>query len=133
MPKHSYILWLSMKERLLTREKMIDQREDTSCVLSGDPVESVSHLFFHCMTVNQTCTEIRGWLGFSRALTTHKAAAKWITKEARGTGVQAVAKKLGLAAIVYYICKAINLRIFEDKVPHMSDIIRDNFPNIWDL
>ena len=144
MPRQSFILWLSMKERLLTREKMIDQIEDTSCVLCGDPIESVSHLFFHCRTANQIWTEIKQWLGFSRALTTHKAAAKWIIKEARGTGVQAVAKKLGFAATVYCIWKARNLRIFEGKVPHTPNIIRDiklqvyrglhgNFPNIRDI
>ncbi|XP_057478807.1 uncharacterized protein LOC130766129 [Actinidia eriantha] len=103
MPKHSFILWLCLKERLLTREKMIDQIEDSSCVLCGDPMESVSHLFFHCRKVNQIWTKIKGWLGFSRALTTPKAAAKWIIKEAKGTGVQAVAKKLGFAATVYCI------------------------------
>ena len=144
MPKHSFILWLSLQERLLTRDKMIDQIEDTSCVLCGDPIESVSHLFFHCRTANQIWADIKGWLGFSRALTTHKAAAKWIIKEARGTGAQAVAKKLGFAATVYCIWKARNLKIFEGKVPQIPSIIRDikiqvyrglhgSFPNIRDI
>ena len=125
MPKHSFILWLSLKERLLTREKLMDQIEDTSCILCGDPVESVSHLFFHCMTVQQIWAEIRDWLGFSRALTTLKAAAKWIVKEARGTAVQAVAKQLGFAATVYCIWKARNARMYEGKVLHTSGIVRD--------
>ncbi|GFZ01947.1 hypothetical protein Acr_15g0005560 [Actinidia rufa] len=111
-PKHSFILWLSLKERLLTREKLVDQIEDTSCILCGDPVESVSHLFFRCTIVRQIWTVIKGWLGFSRALTTLKATAKRIVKEGRGTGVPAVAKKLGFAATVYCIWKARNVRIF---------------------
>ncbi|XP_057489392.1 uncharacterized protein LOC130775251 [Actinidia eriantha] len=124
-PKHSFILWLSLKDRLLTREKLRNQIEDITCPLCGDPEESVSHLFFHCTTVRQIWTEIKGWLGFSRALTTLKATAKWILKEGRGTGVLAIAKKLGLAAAVYCIWKARNARILEGKASHTADIIRD--------
>ena len=142
--KHSFILWLSLKERLLTREKLMGQIEDTSCVLCGDPVESVSHLFFHGTIVRQIWAEIKGWLGFSRALTTLKATAKWIVKEGRGTGVPAIAKKLGFAATVYCIWKTRNARIFKGKVSHTADIVRDiklqvfrglheTFPNIQNL
>ncbi|GFZ06915.1 hypothetical protein Acr_18g0010850 [Actinidia rufa] len=144
MPKQAFILWLSMKERLLTKEKMIEQIEDTSCALCGDQIESVNHLFFHCSTTYQIWTEIRGWLGFSRALTTLKAAAKWIKKEARGTGAQAIAKKTGFAATVYFIWKARNAKIFEGTPIQTTSIIRDikiqvyrglyeKFPNLQHL
>ncbi|GFZ02105.1 hypothetical protein Acr_15g0007140 [Actinidia rufa] len=99
MPKHSFILWLRLKKRLLTRDK---------------------------------------------ALTTIKAAAKWIIKEARGTGVQAIAKKTGLACTVYCIWKHRKARMFEGKISHPYSIIRDikiqvyrslhgSFPNLKDL
>ncbi|GFZ00592.1 eukaryotic translation initiation factor 4E [Actinidia rufa] len=48
MPKRSFILWLSLKERLLTRDKLTEHIEDTSCVLCDIPVESLDHLFFQC-------------------------------------------------------------------------------------
>ncbi|GFZ12807.1 hypothetical protein Acr_23g0011920 [Actinidia rufa] len=125
MPKHSFMLWLSLKERLLTRDKLTDHIEDTSCVLCGAPIESINHLFFQCPIVSQVWEEIKGWLGFSRALTTIKAASKWIIKEARGTGIQSVVKKIGFACSVYHIWKARNMRIFEGKVSHPSSIIRE--------
>ena len=144
MPKHSFILWLGLKERLLTRDKLIDQIEDTSCSLCNSPVESLNHLFFQCPVANQVWAEIKSWLGFSRALTTLKAAAKWIIKEARGTGVQAVAKKVGFACTVYYIWATRNARMFEGKIVHPTGIIRDikiqvyrvlhaSFPNLREL
>ena len=119
------MLWLSLKERLLTRDKLTDHIEDTSCVLCGAPIESINHLFFQCPIVSQVWEEIKGWLGFSRALTTIKAASKWIIKEARGTGIQSVVKKIGFACSVYHIWKARNMRIFEGKVSHPSSIIRE--------
>ncbi|XP_057463935.1 uncharacterized protein LOC130753806 [Actinidia eriantha] len=143
-PKHSFILWLSLKERLLTRDKLMEQIEDTSCVLCGNPEESVSHLFFHCTIVTQIWAEIKEWLGFSRALTTLKATAKWIIKEGRGSGVPAVAKKLGFASTVYCVWKARNAKIFKGKASRNADIVRDiklqvfrglheTVPNIRDL
>ena len=144
LPKHAFILWLSLKERLLTRDKLIDQIEDSSCILCGAPIESVNHLFFHCSVVNQIWAAIKGWLGFSRALSTLKAAAKWIKKEGRGTGAQAIAKKVGLACTVYSIWTMRNARMFEGKIISPADAIRDikiqvyrvlyaTFPNIREM
>ena len=45
-------------------------------------------------------------------------------KEARGTGLQAKAKKIGLACTVYYLWEAKNDRIFEGKIKHQEVIIR---------
>ncbi|GFZ14571.1 hypothetical protein Acr_24g0007610 [Actinidia rufa] len=97
MPKHSFILWLGLKGKLLTRDRMAEYIEDTSCVLCGYPMESQDQLFFHCPKTKQVWMEIKAWLGFTRALTTLKAAVKWTIKEIRGTGVQAIAKRISLA------------------------------------
>ena len=89
-------------------------------------------------------TAIKGWLGFSRALSTLKAAAKWIKKEGRGTGAQAIAKKVGLACTVYSIWTMRNARMFEGKIISPADAIRDikiqvykvlyaTFPNIREM
>ncbi|GFS44393.1 hypothetical protein Acr_00g0090060 [Actinidia rufa] len=64
----------------------------------------------------QVWMEIKAWLGFTRALTTLKAAIKWISKEGRGTGVQAIAKRIGIACVVYYLWKHRNTRMFEGQV-----------------
>ncbi|GFS35169.1 hypothetical protein Acr_00g0038190 [Actinidia rufa] len=96
MPKHAFILWLSLKERLLTRDKLCDHVEDTSCALCGNPVESIDHLFFKCGITRQVWTDIKTWLGFTRELNTIKAAVKWTIKEDRGTGVQAIAKRIAI-------------------------------------
>ncbi|GFZ10582.1 hypothetical protein Acr_21g0011810 [Actinidia rufa] len=86
MPKHSFVLWLSLKEKLLTRDKISEQIEDTSCVLCGSEMDH---------------------------------------QKARGTGVQAIAKRIGIACTVYCIWKHRNTRIFEGKITHPSSIIRD--------
>ena len=49
---------------------------------------------------------------------------KWITKEARGTGVQAKAKKIGLACSVYYVWEARNEKIFEGNIKQPKAIVK---------
>ncbi|GFY93866.1 hypothetical protein Acr_09g0003120 [Actinidia rufa] len=100
MPKHSFILWLGLKDKLLTREKLINQIDGCSCPLCGAPIESLNHLFFHRSEVRQVWTDIKKWLGFTRALTAIRAAAKWITK--KRLEVQAyrlLQRRLGLPAL----------------------------------
>ncbi|GFY85411.1 hypothetical protein Acr_04g0001490 [Actinidia rufa] len=73
----------------------------------------------------QVWNSIKGWLGFRRTLTTLKAAVKWTIKKARGTRIQAKAKRLGLACTTYYLWEARNLRIFKGKVQAPEAVIRN--------
>ncbi|GFY81203.1 hypothetical protein Acr_01g0010120 [Actinidia rufa] len=98
--------------------------EDQSCPLCRAEEESIDHLFFQCNVGKQVWTQIKQWLGITRAMNTLKAAVKWLIKEARGTGVQAKVKKIGLACTVYYLWEARNLRIFEGKIKHPEAIVR---------
>ena len=95
------MLWLCLKERLLTRDKLRDHIEDTSYILCGYPEETNDHLFFQCGITRQVWTDTKTWMGFTRDLNTIKAAVKWTIKEARGTGVKAIGKRMGIACIVY--------------------------------
>ena len=57
-PKHRIILWLTMLNRLRTREKLgnIGLVRDKSCLLCGDHEETVQHLFYECL-YSQTCLQ----------------------------------------------------------------------------
>ena len=57
-------------------------------------------------------------------MTTLTVVAKWIIKEARDTGVQAVAKNVSFACTVYYIWATKKARIFESKITHPTGIVR---------
>nr|XP_009781722.1 PREDICTED: uncharacterized protein LOC104230578 [Nicotiana sylvestris] len=51
IPKHSFICWLAMHRRLLTRERLatlgICQKDH--CVICGEEAETIDHLFFECI------------------------------------------------------------------------------------
>ncbi|XP_057461129.1 uncharacterized protein LOC130751551 [Actinidia eriantha] len=124
MPKHSFILWLGLKEKLMTRDKLQGVIEDISCPLCNAAAESIEHLFFSCRIANKIWTKIKSWLRISRGMQTLKAAAKWLIKEARGTGVPAKIKRISLASTVYHLWEARNQRIFEGKIKQPEAIIR---------
>ena len=102
-PKHSFNLWLGLKDRLLTKDKLQGFIEDQSCPLCRSENESIDHLFFHYRMGNQIWSQIKGWQGISLAMQTLKAVVKWMIKDARGTGIQAKAKKISLACTVYHL------------------------------
>ncbi|XP_057958449.1 uncharacterized protein LOC131151213 [Malania oleifera] len=56
---------------------------------------------------------LRGQLGISISTSTIKASLKWLHKEARGTGIQAVAKKACFATTTYYLWHFRNESKFE--------------------
>ena len=85
IPKHSFILWLGLKDRLQTKDKIQELIEDKVCPLHSADDETIDHLFFQCVIGKQVLSHIKQWLGIKRAMTTLKSAVKWIIKEARGT------------------------------------------------
>ncbi|XP_057509147.1 uncharacterized protein LOC130791836 [Actinidia eriantha] len=122
--KHAFILWLAMKEKLLTKDRLYDLEADQICSLCRTENEITEHLFFQCSFVRQVWNAIKGWLGFHITLSTVKAAVKWSIKEARGTGIHSKAKSLGIACTTYFLWEARNLKTFEGKVQAPEAVIR---------
>ena len=50
IPRHSFILWLAIRERLNTKDRLLSwgMAIDPTCVLCGGTLESIDHLFFQC-------------------------------------------------------------------------------------
>ncbi|KAL0294493.1 UNVERIFIED_CONTAM: hypothetical protein Scaly_3120600 [Sesamum calycinum] len=83
-PKYSFILWLGLRGRLSTRDRLMFLQEDSSCSLCINIQETAKHLFFECPFSNLVWTNIRQWLGIHRRMSTLLSAVKWLIKEKRG-------------------------------------------------
>ncbi|KAK6120791.1 hypothetical protein DH2020_045467 [Rehmannia glutinosa] len=124
-PKHSFILWLGIKGRLQTKDRLHYMDIDQNCALCGTAPETLDHLFFQCNMTNQVWLQIKKWLCITRAMTTIKSALKYMKKEARGTSWQSCAKKSAVACTVYHIWTARNRRLFEGAVVTSDGITRE--------
>lgn len=122
-PKFSFILWLAMKKKLNTKDRLQFLGINPACVLCYSQPESIEHLFFHCSFSQVIWTAIRGWMRFHRSASTLPGIAKWLRKSVRGTSWQAKAKRFAFACTVYYIWSARNKRIFEGTAPSLQGLI----------
>ncbi|XP_022868613.1 uncharacterized protein LOC111388162 [Olea europaea var. sylvestris] len=122
--KHAFILWLSVKTRLLNKNKIKYLDLDCRCVLHGLTEETVRHLFFYYPFSSSVWGKIRRWLAITCTMSNLSSAVKWMRKEARGMTWQSKVKKIALATSVYYIWMARNKKIFKDLEPHVDCVAR---------
>ncbi|KAL0423087.1 UNVERIFIED_CONTAM: Retrovirus-related Pol polyprotein from type-2 retrotransposable element R2DM [Sesamum radiatum] len=122
-PKYSFILWLGLRERLATRDRLAFLHEDPSCSLCINSKKSAKHLFFECPFSVYVWSHIRQWFGITRRMSTLLSAVKWLRKGKIGSSVQNKARHLALACTVYSLWRHRNEIIFEGKAPNPNGLV----------
>ncbi|KAK4416778.1 hypothetical protein Salat_2503300 [Sesamum alatum] len=122
-PKYSFILWLGLRGRLATRDRLAFLDEEHSCSLCINTMESAEHLYFACPFSNYVWSHIRQWLSITRRMFTIHSAVKWLKKEKTGSSVQNKARTLALACTVCSLWRHRNEIIFEGKAPNPDGLI----------
>lgn len=115
LPKHAFTLWLAVRQRLSTKDKISYIELDPICPLCGQVSESHEHLFFTCSFSFSLWLQVKEWVGLKRRMSTMASALKWMKKEVKGKGWKTKAKRMAFAATVYYIWKARNALVFEGR------------------
>ncbi|XP_056685717.1 uncharacterized protein [Spinacia oleracea] len=79
-PKHRFISWLAILERLDTKDrlKLFGVSVDDICLLCGLEVENYSHLFFGCQYSSRCWNQIAGFLHISTNIRSLPQLIKWI-------------------------------------------------------
>ncbi|KAL0287980.1 UNVERIFIED_CONTAM: hypothetical protein Sradi_7112600 [Sesamum radiatum] len=116
-PKYSFVLWLGLRARLATRDRLSFLHEEEACSLCINRQESARHLFFECPFSDYVWSNIRDWVGLSRRMSTLLSAMKWLKKEKTGSSVQNKARRIALACTVYSLWRHRNEVVFEAKAP----------------
>ncbi|KAI3467964.1 hypothetical protein Pfo_024627 [Paulownia fortunei] len=122
-PKHSFIVWLCAKSRILTKDRIKFLETDGICTLCERDYETAQHLFFGCPFTREIWNRIRGWLGIDTSMSTIHSALKWLKKEYRSNSWQNSAKKSAFACTVYQIWNTRNRKIFENEPALLDTII----------
>lgn len=114
-PKHSFILWLGAKSKLLVMDLLTHLNIDGTCVLSGSQAEIAKtgqHLLFNYSFTSCIWAEIQACLGIKRSATMLLSTLKGIKNEAWETCWQRKVKRIALASTINHIWTAWNRRIF---------------------
>ena len=122
LPKHSFILWLAIKGRLKSKDRLIFPLEDPYCNLCREAVESHEHLFFECSWTSSLWALVRNWLNITKALTTLPSAAKYLA--VRRNHLKARMRRVALTVVVYLIWEERNKRTFDGLTSTIEQIFK---------
>ena len=116
VPKHRFIIWLTMRRRLFTKDRLLKFNlvDDTTCVLCKTDIETHDHLFFNCCYSAVILKQVMQWLGcnFQTRSLQHLLQKGWNIK---GNTLKKLTVLVAIAATVYAIWKIRNNIIWRHK------------------
>ncbi|XP_019233568.1 PREDICTED: uncharacterized protein LOC109214136 [Nicotiana attenuata] len=117
IPKHSFICWLVMQRKLLTKDRTMRMKitEDSDCMLCGRNTETIDHLYFECTFSKMCLKEVCKWLGMNIKNTKVNGIWKRMARKANGRIGRAFTRSV-LAAVIYQIWRARNEAVWKGKV-----------------
>ncbi|XP_024012099.1 uncharacterized protein LOC112086740 [Eutrema salsugineum] len=125
IPKHSFIHWVVMRDRLPTRDRLRGWGLNVPpvCLLCQSAPESRAHLFFGCPFSNQV------WSSFFYHPSLHPPRCLddivgWVTNASPLLKLKVVCKML-LQASIYFVWKERNARLHTAVTKTPAQIIRD--------
>ncbi|KAL6978569.1 hypothetical protein U1Q18_052644 [Sarracenia purpurea var. burkii] len=115
IPRISFILWLTIKGRLSTgdRIRVFGGEGDFGCSLCSEKVETKDHLFFSCLYSHSIWTSVLRRLDKAHVENSFEAWAKWVLEGAKGNTFAAITIKLSFSISVYCIWRERNNRKFQ--------------------
>ncbi|XP_071694736.1 uncharacterized protein [Rutidosis leptorrhynchoides] len=136
IPCYSFSMWLLVKEKLKTRDKLkawdigTSQTLNASCALCNVQQDSHDHLFCECPF------SIRVWSLVDQFITVQIASYKWreilslLNGVANRRMARVVVTKLLLSAFVYFIWLEINARMFKSERINPDQVFNIIFSNV---
>ncbi|KAL0295882.1 UNVERIFIED_CONTAM: Retrovirus-related Pol polyprotein from type-2 retrotransposable element R2DM, partial [Sesamum calycinum] len=113
IPRHRFILWLAILEKLSTMDKPWSSHTATGCLFcDGMFAETHDHLFFNCGYTRRCLALIQRKIRFQWPYTEWQKGIRWASKKWRGTHLVNAASRAVLAALVYHLWLERNKRKF---------------------
>ncbi|KAL0290785.1 UNVERIFIED_CONTAM: hypothetical protein Sangu_2559000 [Sesamum angustifolium] len=124
IPRYSFVLWLTILEKLSTMDKPWLSHLGGECVLCCREMEIHEHLFFHCSYSRQCLREMKEIVRFSWPNRAWGLDITWASRRWNGRHIVQAAYRSLLAAIVYNIWQERNRRIFQHNARPSSTVAR---------
>ncbi|KAH7673296.1 Reverse transcriptase zinc-binding domain-containing protein [Dioscorea alata] len=117
IPRHCFILWSAVHNRLKTKKKLYDWGiiDSNVCGFCNVSCENVEHLFFQCDFIQTVWSRILVAMKVHRRPFTWRREVSWFMRKANGKTLLASMRRTTFAASVYAIWKVRNELIFQKK------------------
>lgn len=125
IPRHSFITWLAMRDRMVTRDSLISWGMDVSpsCLLCGTRAESVKHIFFECDYSLRVWNDIMARSRLQPPSALH-AIVNWLSSP-QLQGKLRTMLHLIFQATIYHLWKERNNRLHSNIARPPVQIIKD--------
>ncbi|KAL2252001.1 UNVERIFIED_CONTAM: hypothetical protein Sindi_2322400 [Sesamum indicum] len=115
IPRHLFILWLAILEKLATTDKPWLSHLGCCVLCNEDMVESHNHLFFHCRFSRRCLNSIRRIVRFQWPNRDWVRDVEWGARKWCGKHIINMSYRSLLGSCVYHIWRERNLRRFEHE------------------
>ncbi|XP_020254213.1 uncharacterized protein LOC109831293 [Asparagus officinalis] len=126
-PKHSFICWLAVNNRLQTQDRLLRQGivNANKCKLCTGPcLESRDHLFFECSFSKEVWNQIMDWLLFKWRSCSWNSIINWYCTNLRKKGIKQNIKRAALSATIYHIWYERNMRMFQQLFKSEESLVK---------
>ncbi|XP_022019070.1 uncharacterized protein LOC110919101 [Helianthus annuus] len=122
IPRHSFHLWLVIKNKLKTQDRLAvwevgseTNRRLMCCPLCKHGTDSRDHLFFVCGFASQVWSNIRMLVDLENVNDSWTSIAVWMERYSDSKRFKHIVCKLAISASSYYIWQERNNRLFTSK------------------
>ncbi|XP_060960757.1 uncharacterized protein LOC133031295 [Cannabis sativa] len=125
-PKHCFILWLAMHQRLKTRDRLFKMKiiTDTTCIFCCDRIETAEHLFFACPSTLIYLQDIKNWLGMRTMHTNLPNIIKWLGR-LKESKFKLLVFTAAIAGLVYSVWQLRNRMLWTKEEKSSSVLLKE--------
>ncbi|GJX27994.1 RNA-directed DNA polymerase, eukaryota, reverse transcriptase zinc-binding domain protein, partial [Tanacetum coccineum] len=132
IPRHTFIMWLAIKEKLVTQDKLIKwyPQKVVCCPFCQRIPDSHEHLFFQCKPVAEVWKIVKGRARIKTNAVKWADIIKDMAKTTNQNSIWNIIGKLCLAATVYYVWQERNGWIFNKESRDCDTLIKLIFEDV---
>ena len=122
-PKCGFILWLAIRERLGTHDRLHFSSYNWDCLLCNNQRETHDHLFFSCTFTKAIWERLKQKCYLSFGDLIWKECCLQMVNHCKDKSLSSIIRKLSLAVSVYYIWQERNSRFNENSFRGAMEVI----------
>lgn len=126
IPRHTFILWLAVKKKLVTQDKLLKwyPHGEFKCPFCNDVPDSYDHIFFKCKYAREVWESIKVKARITENANTWDGIVNYLAGNKQHNHIWIVIMKLCLVATVYFLWQERNSRIFKSEEREKNVVIK---------
>lgn len=125
IPRHSFVVWLAIRNRLKTQDKLIawGVQKNLLCPLCKSVPDSQDHLFFNCNYSKQIWDHVKLLAKLENAPSSLSSLVLFFQGIPLSKSIWSIIRRLVVGAIIYNIWQERNFRLFKNISRPTNDVI----------